>query len=477
MAGPVALVPTPPWVTALFYGILGLLFGILAERTTYCIVVATHQVMGVRYSAIYEMILTGVAVSALLDGLLVFAGVVPPIDAFIHVPGAGWFTVIGGFIFGLGIVLGQGCMVGMLWKSGQGYLVNWFEILGMVVGTIIFAYPIFNGLDLSWWWHSNTSLSIANGSPANYTPMLLSWAGGISVRYAALAMGIVFFAAIMLPTVLWLRRNRVSWSGSGGISIFKSPYFYGTLFGLFMVASFVFLAGRGFNYLGVTTPIGLFAEYLTAPFGVVLGSPTTYPNWLQTVAIANVFTFFILMVMAGALVSSLWRGTFSLRLPSPTTNQLAELGIGFLGGVILAIGARMAQGCSVGAFWSGLAALSLFGITFTMGFIPGTIAGYYTYVALSSRAARRSRGRGGVSTVVLRAGDLDATGLIVTMVISLILAAIGLEIQAFNTALKVHMAPAQAAQWMMTMEALAVLVLALGILGWYRTFVRGRRLS
>jgi hypothetical protein len=27
-------------------------------------------------------------------------------------------------------------MVGMLWKSGQGYVVNWLEMLGMMLGTI-----------------------------------------------------------------------------------------------------------------------------------------------------------------------------------------------------------------------------------------------------------------------------------------------------------------------------------------------------
>ena len=51
-------------------------------------------------------------------------------------PGAGWFTVLGGFIFGFGIVFRQGYMVGMLWKSGQGYVVNWLEMLGMMLGTI-----------------------------------------------------------------------------------------------------------------------------------------------------------------------------------------------------------------------------------------------------------------------------------------------------------------------------------------------------
>jgi hypothetical protein len=50
-------------------------------------------------------------------------------------------------------MLGQGCMVGMLWKSGQGYVVNWLEILGMMLGTVLFAFPIYNGLELGWWWH------------------------------------------------------------------------------------------------------------------------------------------------------------------------------------------------------------------------------------------------------------------------------------------------------------------------------------
>ena len=59
--GTVPLFTTPPWVIGVFYAVLGFLFGVLAERTTYCIAIAIHQVMGARYSRIYEMILTGIA--------------------------------------------------------------------------------------------------------------------------------------------------------------------------------------------------------------------------------------------------------------------------------------------------------------------------------------------------------------------------------------------------------------------------------
>ena len=384
MAG-IPLFQTPPWVTGIFYAVLGFLFGVLAERTTYCIVIATHQVMGVRYSKLYEMILMGIAVSALLTGVLVAVSAVPFIDAYVYLMGAGWYTVLGSFIFGFGIMLGQGCMVGMLWKSGQGYVVNWLEIIGMMVGTMIFAFPIYNGLSLEWWWHHNTVLSIANGSPYNYIPFLLTKVG-VNANVAAFIAGIVFFSAIMF--VVWkLRRNRLKFEEHE--SWRNSSLFYGTLFGLFMVASFIFLAGRGFNYLGVTTPISLLAEYASTVFGFIPGVKAMPPNWFQTVSAVNPFTFFILMMVSGAMLSSMYRGTFAIRLPPPNTNRFAEFAIAFIGGIFTAIGARIAQGCNVGAFWTGLAGLSLLGLFFTLGFIPGTIAGYYAYVYLSSLAARR----------------------------------------------------------------------------------------
>jgi hypothetical protein len=119
MAG-IPLFQTPPWAIGVFYAVLGFAFGVLAERTNYCVVIATHQVMGVRYSRIYEIILTGIAVSAFLTGLLVALGVIPAVDAYAYMPGAGWYTVLDSFIFGFGIMLGQGCMIDMLLEKRAG---------------------------------------------------------------------------------------------------------------------------------------------------------------------------------------------------------------------------------------------------------------------------------------------------------------------------------------------------------------------
>ncbi|MGC9209950.1 MAG: YeeE/YedE thiosulfate transporter family protein [Acidilobus sp.] len=174
------------------------------------------------------------------------------------------------------------------------------------------------------------------------------------------------------------------------------------------------------------------------------------------------------MIVSGAMISAIWRGTFSLRLPAANTNAAAEMAIAFLGGVILAIGARIAQGCSVGGFWSGLAALSLFGLVFTLGFIPGTIARYYAYVTLSSAAARRVRSVRTTTSVKILAGDRDVSGLIAVVLWSLVLAAVGLEFPAFNALLKARLAPAVASQWSLVLEIMSLLTFIAGVVGWAR---------
>ncbi|EQB68341.1 MAG: hypothetical protein AMDU5_GPLC00013G0002 [Thermoplasmatales archaeon Gpl] len=95
-----------PIIALIFYAILGFLFRGYAGKKTYWAVIGTQQMMGSRYGSIYEMILIGTGVSALGTGLLVAVGAVPLVDTYAFLPGAGWFTLPGSFIFGFGMMLG-----------------------------------------------------------------------------------------------------------------------------------------------------------------------------------------------------------------------------------------------------------------------------------------------------------------------------------------------------------------------------------
>ncbi len=83
----IVLIAYAPIIAVIFYAVLGFLFGGYAEKKTFCMVVATHQVMGIGRSIIYEMILVSIAVASLGSGVLVAVGAVPSIDAYAFLPG------------------------------------------------------------------------------------------------------------------------------------------------------------------------------------------------------------------------------------------------------------------------------------------------------------------------------------------------------------------------------------------------------
>ncbi|MHB1493258.1 MAG: YeeE/YedE thiosulfate transporter family protein [Thermoplasmataceae archaeon] len=451
-----------PIIAVIFYAILGFLFGGYAERKTYCMVIATHQVMGLRYSSIYEIILISIGVSALGTGLLVAVGAVPVVDAYAFLPGAGWFTLLGSFIFGFGMMLGQGCMVGMLWKSGSGYVVNWMELLGLALGSIIFAFPIFNWLDLAYWWKNTRTANVGNGSSINYVPNILF---GVPAVVGAAIIGIAFFVAL-LAVALVLRKRRLKGQGISGnkgkMAFMNSPYFVGTIFSFAMIASFVFAAGHSFNYLGVTTPVALFSQYLLSPFGVYLGGSSLSGNWYQTIPVISAFSFFILMIIAGATIFSMARGTFKIRFPSGSASKIGDLSIGFVGGIIIAIGARIAQGCSVGGFWSGLAGLSLFGLVFTVGIILGSVAGYFAYIFLSTKLAGLKTRAHSPAKVISRYRSL-LEQYAFSIIFGLILVAIGLESLSANSKYIVKVPAGLMTQESYVMIIAGLIVMILGV--------------
>lgn len=458
----IVLIAYAPIIAVIFYAVLGFLFGGYAEKKTFCMVVATHQVMGIGRSIIYEMILVSIAVASLGTGVLVAVGAVPSIDAYAFLPGAGWFTLLGSFIFGFGMMLGQGCMVGMLWKSGSGYVVNWVEILGLALGSVIFAFPLFNWLDLSYWWKASRAGNVPNSSPTNYVPNLIP---GIPVTAGALLVGVAFFLAV-IGIAMILRKRRIRDSPSkekGWKSIISSPYFSGFLFSLAMISSFVFSAGHMFNYLGVTTPVALFSQYMVSPAGIYLGSSKVSTNWYQTIPVMSSFSFFILMIIAGSSIFSMARGTFKIRLPSGSASRAGDLAIGFVGGIIIAIGARIAQGCSVGGFWSGLAGLSLFGLVFSVGIILGSVAGYYVYIFLSSKFSSKNRAANA-------SGEEKSTrnGVFIqyafSVIFGLILVSVGIVSQVANSQFAQKIPSTLMSQEGETMIIIGIVVMTLGVI-------------
>jgi hypothetical protein len=88
------------------------------------------------------------------------------------------------------------------------------------------------------------------------------------------------------------------------------------------------------------------------------------PPWLYSGSVLNVG------LLAGAFVAALLSRQFAVQVA-----PAAELAKGFIGGLLMGLGAIFAMGCNIGGFYSALSALSLSGLGMMIGLTIGAFIG------------------------------------------------------------------------------------------------------
>ncbi len=82
----------------------------------------------------------------------------------------------------------------------------------------------------------------------------------------------------------------------------------------------------------------------------------------------NLYAMLCIMLVVGSFIGALFSKEFALRIPPK-----GEMIKGFIGGALMAIGATIGIGCTIGSFFSGVPALSGGAIIFTIGLFIGVI--------------------------------------------------------------------------------------------------------
>ena len=124
---------------------------------------------------------------------------------------------------------------------------------------------------------------------------------------------------------------------------------------------------------GVTGPFTLWGGQFLSLFGVdVASSPvfkgiTEYNFWKDMPSMTNVG------IIAGAFISVMLAAQFKLKKIKSWKNVAAAVA----GGLLMGIGARLALGCNIGAFFSALPAFSLHGWVFLVAIFLGALVGSY----------------------------------------------------------------------------------------------------
>lgn len=365
---------------------IGFLFGFFLEKADLCGASALSEVVMMRDKQKLGGIWVIIAVSMIGFALFAAFGFIS-----LNPKSFTWANkLLGGILFGIGIVLAGGCVSGCLFKTGQGNINSMAGLIGIPLGVAAIKYGALN--ELNSYLHQFTIKSADGGT------VTLSSITGLPYWLLALSFGLItIFTAWRLRKKF--RQDKAQKPGTvvkdEDTTIMQrlvlkrwKPWQAGLAIGLLALVAYMSSASSGRNYpLGVTSGVVYTQKAVTdAPLDYIYAPKSVAPPVKAPVFESqgtaqkspNVHLWLILEVIflvIGANYSARLTGKlqFTSRPPEQTVTS-------FFGGILLGTGAAMAHGCIVGNIMSGVALMSVGSIFFALVVIPTAWLTTYFYL-------------------------------------------------------------------------------------------------
>ncbi len=350
------------WRQAMLFGVGGLMGVVLYHAqfgftSAFRVFISERRGAGLRA----QMAMLGLACLLFFPALAAGSLFGTPVKG--NVDPIGMSVLVGAFMFGIGMQLGSGCASGTLYTVGGGSIrmivTLFFFIAGSVLGT----------LHMGWW---------------EATPHL----NGISLLkqfglVPALLLNLAIFAGIAGLTVLLERRRHgrlltpASRHANGWRRLLQGtwPLLAGAL--ALAILNFATLALAGKPW-GITSAFALWGAKLLAATGVDVASWSYWSSPAREAqlssSLANDITSMMdVGIMLGALLAAALAGKFAPVWRIPFRSLLAAI----VGGLLMGYGARLAYGCNIGAYFSGIASASVHGWVWFVAALTGSYFGVW----------------------------------------------------------------------------------------------------
>lgn len=267
-------------------------------------------------------------------------------------------TIFGSFLFGIGMQFGGCCASGALSWVGAGSVRVTVTLVGFIIGAVWGAYDIE-------YWRSIPGISVDLTNEFGVF-------GGLSVT-------LLICAAVALFTIIFEKRRHgkvlpfdddaqnLNWKN---MIMGNWPLIAVVL--LLVLANFLTLmiAGRPW---GVTSAFVLWGSKAMTFAGADL---TNWGYWQNAAPLGRSVFYDVTSVMNigilfGALFAAVTMGTFKVQW----NISLKMILISIIGGLMLGYGSRIAYGCNIGAFFSGISSASLSGWIWFISAFAGNLVG------------------------------------------------------------------------------------------------------
>lgn len=273
---------------------------------------------------------------------------------------AGTSVIVGAFMFGIGMQLGGGCASGTLYTVGGGSTRMIVTLIAFIVGSVI-------GTAHMPFWTSLPQLK----------PISLVTTLGLA---PALLLNWLVFALIAAITVVVEKRrhgrlvapdlpsNRAATWLHG-----PWPLVAGAIALVLLNFATLALSGRPW---GVTSAFALWGAKAASLVGFDPASWTYWSSKANAAALAapiskDVTSVMDIGIVLGAMAAAALAGRYSPVWKLPLRSLIAAV----VGGLLLGYGARLAYGCNIGAYFSGIISGSLHGWLWLVAAFAGNVFG------------------------------------------------------------------------------------------------------
>jgi uncharacterized membrane protein YedE/YeeE len=273
---------------------------------------------------------------------------------------AGTSVIVGAFLFGIGMQLGGGCASGTLYTVGGGSTRMIVTLAAFIVGSVVAtAHMPF--------WSARPSLQ----------PISLVKTLGAG---PALALNWIVFAAIAALTVVIEKRRHGRLVAAHTQPPHASPWLHGPwplMAGAIALAvlNFVTLALSGRPW-GITSAFALWGAKAASIAGIDVANWPYWASKANAAALAapvsrDVTSVMDIGIVLGAMLAAALAGRYAPVRRVPLRSLIAAI----VGGLLLGYGARLAYGCNIGAYFSGIVSGSLHGWLWLVAAFFGNVVG------------------------------------------------------------------------------------------------------
>jgi len=315
--------------------IVGLLFGAVLQQGRICFNSAFRDIILIKDNYLLKLAALALAAQMILFVLLAQFGLVS-----LNPKPLNWgANIVGGFIFGLGMVLAGGCASGTTYRVGEGLTTAWFAALFFGLG----GFATKSGA-MKWLPALFSAGNVKVAQDANYYvaesgPTVASILGlNPWIPAVVLAALLAWYA---FGTKTTERDTKLNWKAAG------------ILAAVIGALGFVLSGMAGRMY-----PLGVTAGWINILMGVTGGSALNWIGWL------------IIGTVVGSAIAAVATKEFKLRMPRQPITYVQVA----IGGVLMGVGAVTAGGCNIGHFFSGVPQLAISSIVASVFLVLGNWA-------------------------------------------------------------------------------------------------------